>query len=254
MSRFGNLVSLAFLVVMIGGSSAYAEQKTGMSMYIDRKFNSVWPFEYTQRWEAYTTITKLAETLFHTNDYSNEIALMPTESFPGFPELVLTDEDGNGQADFYAYYNEDRTDTTLEFGPFFTDDTGYPVWLIFNGGPSFSIDEDGEMEVFWMNYQFIDRNGDNAFDVYVVNGIDFDHDGQPENLSTAWVYDDNFDGFADRAEHLINGASHEIPSIDGTFQLYQYLGDPEEAIRMDEPLFEFWNMISTDIVNALKGE
>jgi len=244
------------LSALPGIDDARAEQKTGLSMYVQRKLASVWPWDPERRTDAFQTVTKIAEALWHTDSYGAEIATARTGTFPGYPLLVLTDEDGNGTADFYAYYDESRSEDTMEFGAFFAEQgKARPFWLLFNGGPSLEMTASGEMVFFWLNHQFIDRNSDGAFDTYIVNDVDFDGNGQASASDTAWMYDDDADGLLDRAELIIDGRVQTIAPENGILDLRRLGGPQHQPSRVGDPLFAFPDAVADDIQAALsKGE
>lgn len=238
-------------------SPALSESRTGLSMYIDRHLAQVWPWRNDARLDAFATVTDMTEKLRHADAFGNEIATLMTYSFDGFPLLVLTDEDGDGEADFYAYYDERREDTTLEFGAYYTEPGDVmPYWLVFNNGPSFDLSDEGNPVFFWINYQFIDRNRDGRFDTYAVNNLDYDGDGQGSATDVLWLYDDDFDGGLDRGEHIVDGVPHDIPVLDSIFQTKRLGEDTyDQKFQVGDPIWLWADLISADIRKALaKGD
>lgn len=205
---------------------------------------------------AYLTATKIADILLNTNQYATEVASLRTETFPGYPLLVLTDQDGNGRADLFAYHEKDIDDFTREFGAFFAESGDLrPYWIVFNGGKVLDFSESGEvLGTVWYNYQFVDRNGDGAFDIFIVNDVDFDGDGRSSGLETGWVFDDDFDGLVDRAENIVAGEVHEAVSTDGVLDLRRWSGPQDQAIRIGDPIDDFAGAIASDIAKALGWE
>ncbi|NDW54017.1 hypothetical protein [Aliiroseovarius sp. PrR006] len=213
----------------------------------------VWPWRESARFDAFEIVTDMSNKLRHSTAFGNEVATLMTDSFEGFPLLVLTDQDGNEQADFYAYYDEQRQKTTLEFGVFFTDpESNAPYWLVFNSGPAFDNSDPGNLTVYWVNYQFVDRNRDGRFDTYAVNNVDFDGDGRGSKSDVLWLFDENFDGGLDRGEHIIDGVSHDIPIVEGELQTRR-LGEHayEQKFHVGDPIGVLADVISADIQNTL---
>ncbi len=222
-------------------------------MYIDRHIAHVWPWRDNTRFDAFAIITDVTEKLRYTDAYGNEIATLMTDRFEGLPLLVLTDEDGDGRADFYVYYNERREDTTQEFGAFYTEPNKVaPYWLVFNSGPSIELSDEGDPVMYWVNYQFVDRNRDSSFDTYAVNNLDYDGDGQGSATDVLWLYDDDFDGGLDWGEHIVDGVFQKIPIVEGVFQTRR-LGEEmdEHKFRVGDPIGEFADLIAADIGKAL---
>lgn len=234
-------------------SPALTESRTGLSMYINRHMAQVWPWRDDARFDAFAIVTDMTEKLLHTEVYGNEIATLMTDSFEGFPLLALTDKDGDGRADFYAYYDERREDTTLEFGAYYTESGNVmPYWLVFNSGPSFNMSDEGDPVFYWINYQFVDRNRDGRFDTYAVNNLDYDGDGQGSATDVLWLYDDDFDGGLDRGEHIVDGVSHDIPILDSVFQTKRQGEDTyDDKFRVGDPIGELADLIAAGIRKAL---
>lgn len=251
-SLFRRAATVACLPLLLT-SPALSESRTGISMYIDRHMTQVWPWRDEARFKAFAIVADMAEKLQHIDAYGNEVATVMTDGFEGFPLLVLTDEDGDGRADFYAYYDERREKNTLEFGAYFTEPgADMPYWLVFNSGPSFMMPAEGDMVFFWINYQFVDRNRDGKFDTYAVNNLDFDGNGQGSATDVLWLYDDDFDGGLDRGEHIVDGIAHEITIIENVFQTKRLGEDTyEQKFRVGDQIGELPDFIAVDIGKAL---
>jgi len=222
-------------------------------MYVDRHMLQVWPWRDEARFDAFATVAGVAEKLRHTGAYGAEIATLMTDTFEGFPRLVLTDEDGDGEADFYAYYDEMHHEDTLEFGTFFIEPgRTMPYWLLFNSGPGLALSDEGDPVLYWINYQFVDRNRDSKFDTYAVNNLDHDGDGQGSASDFLLLYDDDFDGGLDRGEHIVDGVAYDIPVVDNVFQTTR-LGEEtsDHKFRVGDPIGAWADHISADIHKAL---
>lgn len=238
---------------LLMATPAHTESRTGLSMYISRHMEQVWPWRDSARFDAFEIVTDMSNKLRSSSAFGNEIATLMTDSFEGFPLLVLTDQDGNGHADFYAYYDELREETTLEFGVFFTEPgSTTPYLLVFNSGPALDNSDPSNLAVYWVNYQFVDRNQDGRFDTYAVNNVDYDGDGRGSKSDVLWLFDDDFDGSLDRGEHIIDGVSHDIPDVEGVLQTRR-LGEHtyEQKFQVGDPIGVLADVISADIHNAL---
>lgn len=257
--KLGNFCAFSCITVAsaisLFSTNAIAEQETGLSMSVSRSLKLVWPWRPEARFKAFSTVTQAAEALWHAQGYGQDIAVLMTNSLGDHPLLVLTDQDGDGRADFYAYYDENRLEITREFGAFFTEPgSKHPYWLVFNGGPSFEMSPSGEMNLFWVNYQFVDRNQDKRFDTYIVNGIDFDADGSGSSADTLWLYDEDFDGKLDRGEHIVNAKAHDLPIVDGVLQTRRLGEDQSDhSFRIGDEIGLFADVIAADIVQALEA-
>ena len=72
----------------------------------------------------------------------------------------------------------------------------------------------------WGTYHAIDTNRDGRTDVLVLNFPDVDGDGWMDIGSRAWVYDRNYDGRVDAAEHVsATGEVIPLESIGGKYDL-----------------------------------
>lgn len=236
-------------------ATALCETRTSLSTHVNHNMEQVWPWRDDARFKAHAIVTDMTEKMWHTEAYGAEIAIHRTEAFaPDLPILVLTDEDGDGRADFYAYFDEKREANTLEFGAFFTEPgKSAPYWLVFNSGPSFIIPKGGDPIYYWINYQFVDRNGDGRFDAYAVNNLDYHRDGQGSATDILWLYDDDYDDGLDRGEHIVDGVALEIPVLDGVLQTRrQGEATYENKFRLGDPIGELANVISADIKTALR--
>ncbi|GEM_PF-4395071 len=244
----------AVLGLLLGLAPGAAEQGTPLSRKADRTVEAAWPFAPETRWETYLAIKQVAEAILREHRFNRQIATARTDTFTEYPRLFLLDKDGNGAADFFIYHSEGLDRLTLEFGVFFrAGGHAAPYWLVFNCGPCADTVVDGSTTFFLATHQFVDRNADGAFDLYILNGCDGDGDGRLRALDTQWLYDDDFDGRPDRAESIVAGEVRRISPVNGMLAMNCPAGFRYSAIPTDRtfPLFTFMDRISADIVMAL---
>ncbi len=176
--------------LMLTGSGA--DSAFGVS---DARLHAFASYSEPARLLAYATIQAAYESLWDGYTGASPVAEGPTPR--GY--LQLEDRDGDGGVDFYAYLPEPGIDETQDFGAIFDlDRDGRPDWIVFYGGVFPAADQ----TVLWWSHHAIDRNRDGRADVYVTDLVDHDGDGLMDLGRTAWIYDDDFDGRIDRAEHL----------------------------------------------------
>jgi hypothetical protein len=223
---------------------------SGLASYKNRKLGEVTPYSDARRWESYVIVSDLADRVWRGARSSAVIASGTTNTFPGYPHLILEDRDNDGLAEFYAYQRNTTDGATREFGAYFDlSGDGLPDWIVFNGGPLATKDL---KEIYWFTHQAADRDGDGRIDVYIVNAIDMDGDGFPESDATAWVYDDNGDGRVDRAENIVNGIVTPVRPQDGRLpvrNIFHQTRDEEPRVGEDIGL-TFFEEIQRDILTV----
>ncbi len=243
----------ATLVATLVAIGAVAEipTQTGLSMYIARMAGTALPYREAERWQAYLTISRIAEVLLHRERETTDVATLTTTTFDGFPLLVLTDQDGGLGADFFTYYEDDARESTLEFGAFFTvGEDPAPAWIVFNNGTIPEAMDPDNWVLYWATHQYVDRDRDGRFDLYIGSGIDTDEDGRSGTEDTVWLYDDDQDGRIDRAETNVAGVVQAVDPVDGSYHLGGKYG---RDVAMDTPFFTLPTAIAADIRNALDG-
>lgn len=158
-----------------------------------------------------------------------------TETLAPYTALELEDRDRDGRGDFFAYYPGGGSRRTQEFGAYFDlSGDGRPDWIVYYGG---ILPTKGFASFFIWNHLAIDTNGDGHFDVRVWEGIDMDGDGFSEEHASAWLFDTDHDGLADRAEHIVSGKVSEITPENGAFPLrYVLLPEPAKQPRIGEAM------------------
>ena len=103
--------------------------------------------------------------------------------------------------------------------------------------------------MFWATHQFIDRNGDGAFDIYVVNG-------GPElsaPTDSEWIYDDDFDGRIDRAERIIDGVVQPLADAEGQIHSLNQMGNYAEGTAIGAPFLAGADAVAADITQSLEA-
>lgn len=202
------------------------EVQARLAEYDQRICCGVEAFDRKNPLKLYETMDYWSHVL-RTSRVHREIKQIRTTTFKGHPILSLSDRNGDGKVDSFAYYPE-NSQRTVEFGFVFDlNEDGKIDYLVFNGGPMMTKDFEA---VIWMNYHAIDSNGDGRIDIFVYNDIDRDGDRRPDRGVTAWLYDDNFDGKVDRAEY--RGYSARFP-VGGRFW-FPPKGHPlQETIKPD---------------------
>lgn len=259
MTRTHRAAPLAALLALIAapapGQETHREadlplfERTGLSMYLDRMAAGALPYDPAAQWQSYQTISRVADILRVQDRYVTTLHTRPTDTFPDYPILVLTDADGNGRAETYAYQASAEDTDTLEFGMFFAlPGESRPHWLVFNGGPGMRSDGQGGVSMFWATHQYIDRNGDGAFDIYAVNG-------GPDLASptdSEWIYDDDFDGRIDRAERIIDGVVQPLADAEGRIQPANRMGSYAEGTAIGAPFLAGADTVADDIAQSLE--
>ena len=174
------------------------------------------------------------------------MAMAKTRTFNGFPFLQLEDRAKDGIADFYVYYPSRGGGNTQEFGAFFDlAGNGTPDWIVFYGGSLFA---EGH-KLAWWNHHAMDRNNDFKFDTLVIDRIDMNDNGLIEKDAAVWIFDANFDGRIDMAEHVINGNVERIKPSNGRIDTKML--SRNRMLRMGEPFGTLFDKIARDISGAL---
>ncbi|NIP45126.1 MAG: hypothetical protein GWO29_01410 [Gammaproteobacteria bacterium] len=149
--------------------------------------------------------------------------------------LIISDRDRDGTADEFAYLTDPQKQVE-DFGFMFDlDKNGQFDYIVFNGGPMVSQRPTGKA-MYWMNYHWIDSNGDGRIDIVVDNDIDRDSDSLPELGVTAWIYDEDYDGYVDSSEFLGYTASFPIAGDvwqpGRTASLKEEIGDGSDVLMI----------------------
>lgn len=202
-------------------------------------------FPYTNRLATFLAIDERANQLWH----SKKIKLLKTTSsatIPELPVLQLFDRDGDRKGEEFAYMDKKHHESP-EFGFYFdTDGDKRPDYIIYNGGPMFSKDFS---RMFWLNYHWIDSNGDGKIDIMIYNTVRPKGDDLYDEGISAWIYDRDFDGVFDSAEYLGKEFQQNIEKKDGAF----LVKIPGEDIRWEETRdMTFANNILKDVTALFK--
>ena len=169
-----------------------------------------------------------------------------TRTIMGFPHLVLEARGRGAKPDFYVYLPSPDGGQTQEFGAFFDrNGDGRIDWLVFNGGTLLAAGP----TIAWWTHHVIDRNGDGRFDVFVVDAVDRNGDGLIEPGSTAWLYDDDFDGRLDRGAVVADGRATPMAETGGRLDWKRMSGLPMP--KVGEPFLDLFNVIAGDIETLL---
>ncbi|MGG7567180.1 hypothetical protein ACQ5SO_13590 [Rhodovulum sp. DZ06] len=174
------------------------------------------------------------------------VAALRTETFPGFPFLVLEDRDRDGTPEFYSYNTAPKIGPTQEFG-WFGDlsGDGRPDWIVFYGGSLM----DENKRLLWWSRHIADRNHDGRFDTMAFDRVDMDRDGLVEAGDTVWIFDADFDGRIDAVEHVIGGVPRPAPMKGGRFDLR--IGPATEGPKPGDPIGGVFDRIAADIAAAM---
>lgn len=237
-------------VLSLGAGDAASQDAPGQLIKVAAKTKSrtaarVAPYDDKRRVQIYSTLNKEYLKLWDRGS-GRVVATARTRTFNRFPHLRLEDRDGDGVADFYAYYPSSSGGQTMEFGAFFDiAGDGTPDWLVFYGGSIMAE----RKRMAWWNHHAIDRNNDGKFDTLVVDRIDMNGNGLIEPGTSVWIYDANFDGRIDLAEHVVKGKATRIQAVNGKFDTRML--SKNRTIRVGEPFGKMFDKIARDIAGAL---
>lgn len=176
-----------------------------------------------------------------------------TQTLPSYPILELEDRDRDGKPDFFAYYQSGGSRRTQEFGSFFDlNGDGRADWIVYYGGTLTTK----AFDFFFWYHHAVDTDGDGRFDPRIYEAIDLDGDSMPEREASAWLFDSDYDGLADKAQHVVKGRADTInPGVDGQLSMgYILETDPSRLPRigaaMPTALFDW---IAADIAQLSKA-
>ena len=252
------------------------------------KVAALGPFEMDKRQILWAALNDAANRLWHSSS-SVELKKEKGVRFKESALLILLDRDQDGHADEFAYVPDNaphdpchvffRKDTltvtagygleSQDFGFLFDlNKDGKVDYIVFNGGPentkktTFNREElkaymhdwfDGSQRsglVMWDNYHLIDSNADRKMDILVFNAVDLNGDGMPDEGMTAWVYDSDFDGVADRGEYLGTNFQKDLERKDGTL-VVQRLQGRKVQFEMGNKHFTAWDTMLFDLNSML---
>lgn len=176
-----------------------------------------------------------------------------TQTLPPVPLLELEDRNRDGEADFFAYYPADGSRRTQEFGTFFDlDRDGRADWIVYYGGMLATK----AFDFYFWNHHAVDTDGDGRFDLRIYAAIDIDGDGMPERDASAWLFDTDGDGLADKAQHVVKGRAETIdPGVDGQLPMgYLLENDPARLPRIGAPMpTTLFDRIAIDIAQLIQA-
>lgn len=84
-----------------------------------------------------------------------------------------------------------------------------------------------------------------------INAVNLNSEELPASGMTAWIYDSNFDGYADKAEYLGPGVAEPVPERNGTLTV-NWLHRDKTIIIGAEPLGEGSSRVLGDINAAMQ--
>lgn len=205
-------VTAAVLICLAGqawsqdqaGHGLWPLDRTGLSVRLERQLAAALPYRAETRWNSYRALQETALMRWFYGRYSATVTTRVSDVYPGYPDLNLIDSDGDGQADFFAYYGE--ADDTNEFGALFRSSGGDgPLfWLVLNGS-LVSDPQDTDSDPIWFTYHVADRDGDGRVDLMISNDLEFNGDEVADGRETVWIFDDDGDARFERAEYNIHG-------------------------------------------------
>ncbi|WP_171236754.1 hypothetical protein [Ruegeria sp. HKCCA6837] len=241
-------ISLVFILtlasLLFSKDALSAEYRSNLIFVSENKksrvASKIGPYSDKRRWQIYKKLDKEFNRLWdkRANPFA---ASVNTRTFRGFPYLLLEDRDRDGVADSYAYLKGKGNQDTQEFGAFWDlAGDGTLDWLVFYGGVTIA---EGAKMSFWHRH-LIDRNNDGKFDTLVVNNVDQDGNGMIEQGKTVWLYDANFDGRIDAAEHIVGGKVSKLQAENGRFDTKDPFSD---TVRVGERFPTVFDQIASDI-------
>jgi hypothetical protein len=156
------------------------------------------PYDPAQRLETYRAIDAAAVAAIAAARRTARVVVATAELPDGGGRLELASFGERRRAEQFALYAPGQRDTQ-DFGYVFElGGAGRFDWLVFVGGPMRLTGS----AIDWMDYHWIDTNGDGRVDVVVFNAVDLDGDRAPDPGVTGWLYDRDHDGLVDDAEYL----------------------------------------------------
>lgn len=202
-------------------------------------------FEYDRRFQIYETVDGIANKLWKSPE-----SRVVTRTRSQFGEkgmiLHLIDRDLDRIPDEFAYLLAGER-STQDFGFMFDiNKDGSIDYIVFNGGPAITK----EAEMYWMNYHWIDSNYDGRVDIKVNNAVSPDPDRLPASGMTAWIYDSDFDGYADKAEYLGSGIVEPVQEENGVLTV-SWLHKDRKIIIGADPIDDGLSKILDDIDAAM---
>lgn len=250
------------------------------------KVAALGPFAMDKRQIFWAVLNDAANRLWHSSS-SVELKKEKVARSKEFPVLILLDRDEDGRADEFAYVPDKGTHLpcheffvtgivtarygleSMDFGFIFDlNQDGKIDYVVFNGGPEYKKTHLNKEEmkasltdwfegsqssglIIWDNFHLIDSNGDGKFDILVYNAVDPNGDGVPDEGMTAWVYDSDFDGVADRGEYLGKNFQKDLERKDGTLVVQRIQGRKQE-FQIGKKHFTFGDNMLFDIDSILR--
>ena len=198
-------------------------------------------------WQAMLRLEGQFQHLWSGTRAAKPLRKGKTQTLAPFTLLELEDRDRDGQGDFFAYYPENGSRRTQEFGAYFDlNGDRRPDWIVFYGG----IFPTKQLDVYTWFHHAIDTNGDGRFDLRIYEAIDLDGDKMPEREASAWVFDTDHDGKVDLAQHVVSARGSGIsPRADGLLALgYILEGNENRLPHVGQPMpAQLFDLVAVDI-------
>jgi hypothetical protein len=211
-----------------------------------RTLDELGAFDFDRRFYIYETLDEIANKLWKSPKRTI-VKKTKIEEHGEVAILELSDRDLDGQPDMFAFLSEEEGDTQ-DFGFLFDlNKDGRADYLVFNGGPMFTK----ELEIYWMNYHWIDSNYDGRIDIKVNNAVALDASKLPQKGLTAWLYDSDFDGYTDKAEYIGVGITRAVEEKEGTLTVNWLLKDISIDVGKD-PMGEGLTLLLANINAAIQ--
>lgn len=245
-------VSAGILITAMGtgdvGASEAGKAELLLASSKSRIVTRLGPYKDARRWQIYTALNKEYLRLWGSKT-RKILSTTRTSTFRGFSYLHIEDRNGDGIGDSYIYTPEQDGGQTQEFGAFFDlANDGTPDWLVFNGGVW--IAEGEALKITYWSHHAIDRNNDGKFDTLVLDCVDMDGDKKIVPGQTAWIYDANFDGKFDSAQHIYKGKVTKVQVVNGHFDL-KIPQNAFQKLRVGSPFEIIFDIIGKDIAASL---
>lgn len=199
-------------------------------------------------WQAMLRLEEQFQRLWSGTRPGKPLRKGKTQTLAPFTLLELEDRDRDGRGDFFAYYPENGSRRTQEFGAYFDlNGDRRPDWIVFYGG----ILPTKQLDFYTWFHHAIDTDGDGRFDLRIYEAIDLDGDKMPEREASSWLFDADHDGKVDLAQHVVSGRGSGIsPGADGLLPLRYILEDKQSRLpHVGQPMpAQLFDLVAADIV------
>jgi hypothetical protein len=241
---------LVLIAVVLGSFSSIASAESDLSRLKQQTLSELGPFRPEARLSFHHAMNELFMRLW--DQKKRKVLWVGTPSaMSDYEFLHLSDKDGDGVAEEFAYSHEKKAFSSPDFG-FFFDLNGdkRADYLIFFGG-SLMAEGKGpdDLAIWWMNYHAIDANGDGKVDNVLFQGSsDLNGNGKVEPEIGLWLVDDDYDGTLDRAFYLGPGVEKAVRlKKKGSLDLSHNLILNDKTVRIGDAIGDFWDELLSDI-------